>query len=161
MSVNMLVPMEVGICCVDLPALSRFYQDVLGFTFVAQVQMPAAAAQRVGLSEGGYSVVRLQTPYGERIKLLAPERTPTRHVEGLILDRQNASYLTFIVEDIASLVADLKRAGASFFAGDEAIQLRPDVKALFCRDPEGNVLELVEYADIAAYRPDLFNHRSA
>ena len=58
MSVNMLVPMEVGICCVDLPALSRFYQDVLSFTFVAQVQMPAAAAQRVGLSEGGYSVVR-------------------------------------------------------------------------------------------------------
>ena len=45
MSVKMLVPMEVGICCVDLPALSRFYQDVLGFTFVAQVQMPAAAAQ--------------------------------------------------------------------------------------------------------------------
>ena len=45
--------------------------------------------------------------------------------------------------------------------GDVPIQLRPDVKALFCRDPEGNVLELVEYADIAAYRPDLFNDRSA
>jgi hypothetical protein len=25
----------------------------------------------------------------------------------------------------------------------------------FCRDPEGNVLELVQYSDIAAYRPDL------
>ena len=161
MSVKMLVPMEVGICCVDLPALSRFYQDVLGFTFVAQVQMPASAAQQVGLSEGGYSVMRLQTPYGERIKLLAPERTPTHHEQGLILDRQNASYLTFIVEDISSLVNELKNAGASFFAGDVPIQLRPDVKALFCRDPEGNVLELVQYTDIAAYRPDLFNQRSA
>lgn len=161
MSVKMLVPMEVGICCVDLPALSRFYQQVLGFTFVTQVQMPAAAAQQVGLSDGGYSVVRLQTPYGERIKLLAPEHTPSRQAPGLILDRQNASYLTFIVEDIASLVADLKTAGAIFFAGDAPIQLRPDVKALFCRDPEGNVLELVEYTDIAAYRPDLFNQRSA
>ena len=115
----------------------------------------------MGLSEGGYSVVRLQTPYGERIKLLAPERTPTRPEQGMILDRQNASYLTFIVEDIASLVADLKSAGATFCAGDAPIQLRPDVKALFCCDPEGNVLELVEYADIAAYRPDLFNDRSA
>ncbi len=161
MSVKMLVPMEVGICCADLPALSRFYQDVLGFTFVAQVQMPAAAAQLVGLSEGGYSVVRLQTPYGERIKLLAPERAPVRPEPGLILDRQNASYLTFIVEDIASLVDDLKNAGASFCAEAAPIQLRPDVKALFCRDPEGNVLELVEYADIAAYRPDLFSDRSA
>ena len=47
MSMKMLVPMEVGICCVDLPALSRFYQNVLGFTFVAQVHMPAAAAQQV------------------------------------------------------------------------------------------------------------------
>ena len=161
MSMKMLVPMEVGICCADLQALSQFYQDVLGFTFIAQVQMPAAAAQQVGLSEGGYSVVRLQTPYGERIKLLAPQRTPEPQAEGLILERRNASYLTFIVADIASLAAELKRAGARFFAGDTAIQLRPDVKALFCRDPEGNVLELVEYADIAAYRPDLFNHRSA
>lgn len=161
MSVKMLVPMEVGICCTDLPALSRFYQDVLGFTFVAQVQMPAAAAQQVGLSEGGYSVVRLQTPYGERIKLLAPERTSIRPEPGLILDRQNASYLTFIVEDIASLVADLKNAGANFFAGDLPVQLRPDVKALFCRDPEGNFLEFVEYSDITSYRPDLFTDRSA
>jgi len=106
-------------------------------------------------------VVRLQTPYGERIKLLAPERAPVRPEPGLILDRQNASYLTFIVEDIASLVDDLKNAGASFCAEAAPIQLRPDVKALFCRDPEGNVLELVEYADIAAYRPDLFSDRSA
>ncbi|VVN78898.1 VOC family protein [Pseudomonas fluorescens] len=161
MSVKMLVPLEVGICCVNLEALSRFYQDVLGFTFVAQVHMPAAAAQKVGLSEGGYSVVRLQTPYGERIKLLAPERTPMLREDGLILDRLNASYLTFIVEDIESVAAGLKAGGATFFAGDVPIQLRPDVKALFCRDPEGNVLELVEYTDIAAYRPDLFNDRSA
>ena len=108
MSMKMLVPMEVGICCADLQALSQFYQDVLGFTFIAQVQMPAAAAQQVGLSEGGYSVVRLQTPYGERIKLLAPQRAPEPQAEGLILERRNASYLTFIVADIASLAAELR-----------------------------------------------------
>jgi hypothetical protein len=26
---------------------------------------------------------------------------------------------------------------------------------VFCRDPEGNVLEFVQFADVSAYRPDL------
>jgi catechol 2,3-dioxygenase-like lactoylglutathione lyase family enzyme len=157
----MLVPLEVGICCVDLDEVSRFYQDALGFTFVSQEQVPASDAQRVGLSELGYKVKCLQTSYGERLKLLAPQRKPTLCEEGLVLDRLNASYLTFTVEDIASLVPGLHAAGASFFTSDAPIQVRPHMKALFCRDPVGNVLELVEYTDITAYRPDLFNDRSA
>ncbi|QEU01791.1 VOC family protein [Pseudomonas oryzihabitans] len=158
---KMLVPLEVGICCVNLEKLSRFYQDVLGFTFVAQVKMSAEAAEKVGLSKGGYSVSRLQTPYGERIKLLAPDIMPESSNTGLILDRVNTTYLTFIVEDIDALVEQLQSAGATFFAGDAPIQLRPDVKALFCRDPEGNLLELVEYSDITTYRPEIFANRSA
>jgi len=33
--------------------------------------------------------------------------------------------------------------------------VRPGTWLAFFRDPEGNVLELVEYDDPAAYRPDL------
>lgn len=161
MTIKMQVPLEVGICCRDIDVLGRFYQDVLGFTFVSKVVMSAEAAREVGLSNAGYTVVRLQTPYGERIKLLAPERRPDTLGSGHILDRLNATYLTFIADDIDQLIPDLKAGGATFVTGERLIQLRAGVKAMFCRDPEGNVLELVEYADLNTYRPDLNVDRSA
>ena len=161
MTIKMQVPLEVGICCQDIDVLSRFYQDVLGFTFVAKVVMSDEAAQEVGLSDSGYTVVRLQTPYGERIKLLAPDRRPDAASPGHVLDRLNATYLTFIANGIDELIPSLKAGGATFVTGERLIQLRPGVKAMFCRDPEGNVLELVEYTDLKGYRPDLFADRSA
>ena len=39
---------------------------------------------------------------------------------------------------------------------DDAVPIREGITAIFVRDPEGNFLEFVEYADLASYRPDLF-----
>ena len=44
--------------------------------------------------------------------------------------------------------------------GPERIEVRPGTYLVFCKDPEGHVLEIVEYDDMASYRKDL-NHRSA
>ena len=35
------------------------------------------------------------------------------------------------------------------------VEIRAGITAIFAPDPEGNFIEFVEYADIAAYRPDL------
>src|SRR3546814_13124631 len=72
MTLNMTSPLEVGIACRDLVRLRHFYEQVLGFAFISQYQVPADKSAESGLSEGGYTVVRLQTSNGERIKLLAP-----------------------------------------------------------------------------------------
>ncbi|MDR6582802.1 VOC family protein [Herbaspirillum sp. BH-1] len=156
MSIEMIVPLEVGIACRDLPALRRFYEITMGFSFVSEITVPADKSAASGLSADGYTVVRLQTPYGERIKLLAP-RTPPRAEtpSAYILDRPNAAYLTFIVADIDAAIATLRAAGIEFMTGAQRVEARPGVYLAFCRDPEGNVLELVQYSDIAAYRPDL------
>ncbi|MEO7031633.1 MAG: VOC family protein [Herbaspirillum sp.] len=156
MTINMSLPLEVGIACRDLSLLQRFYQGVMGFQFVSKIVVGSDKAAQSSLSADGYTVVRLQTSYGERIKLLAPNSppfpaAPTEYV----LDRPNAIYLTFIVADINVVIADLLAADIIFLTGSQRVQVRPGVYLAFCRDPEGNILELVQYDDIDVYRPDL------
>jgi catechol 2,3-dioxygenase-like lactoylglutathione lyase family enzyme len=158
MKLQMSAPLEVGLCCRDLPRLRRFYEDVMGFDFVGEIVVPADKAAPSGLSADGYTVVRLQTSYGERVKLLAPNTVPSAQApSNYILDRAGSTYLTFIVEDIDSAIDRLHKAQAPFLTGDRRVEVRPGVYLAFCRDPEGNVLELVQYEDIDSYRTDLKN----
>lgn len=155
-TLQMTVPMEVGICCKDLDTQLAFYTDVVGLTLVNRVSVPADKARATGLTVHGYDVARLQTSYGERIKLLQPSVAPESAVRGAaILDRQGATYLTFIVRDLAGVVRSLESRGVVFDSAPAPMEVRPGTWLAFFRDPEGNVLELVEYDDPAAYRPDL------
>lgn len=156
MTVNMIVPLEVGIAVRDLPKMRRFYEEVLGFAFVNEVTVPPTAAIEAALHRDGYTVVRLQTSRGERIKLLAPATPPApAPVPEFILEKPNASYLTFIVDNIEAVIGQLATAGARLLTGPQRVEVRPGTWLAFCHDPEGNVLEIVQYDDIAAYRPDL------
>ena len=75
---RMTVPMEVGICCADLDGMLAFYTGVLGLALVNRVSVPADKAAATGLTSAGYDVARLQTSYGERVKLLQPAVAPSR-----------------------------------------------------------------------------------
>ncbi|MGF6778672.1 VOC family protein [Paraburkholderia sp. GAS334] len=162
MTLNMTAPLEVGIAVCDLAHMRRFYEQVLGFAFVSEITVPAARAQQAAMNETGYTVVRLQTAWGERVKLLAPLRPPApQATPAYILDKANATYLTFIVDDIEAVVDRLHGAGVTFLTGTGRVEIRPGTFLAFCLDPEGNVLEIVQYADIAAYRPELQQPRSA
>lgn len=156
MSIKMVAPLEVGIGCRDLPMLRRFYEEVLGFSFVSEIVVPADKAASSHLSADGYTVVRLQTSHGERIKLLAPDTLPVQRIAGdYILDNPGAMYLTFIIDNLDAAIERLLAAGVTFMTGRKRVEVRPGVYLAFCRDPEGNVLELVQYQDIATYRADL------
>ena len=158
MSMKMISPLEVGLGVRDLPRMRHFYENALGCQFVNEVAVPADKARQAALSDGGYIVVRLQTSYGERIKLLAPVNPPAAVVRsGPILEQPTACYLTFIVDDIDPAIARLQAHSVEFLTGPTRVEVRPGTFLSFCRDPEGNVLELVQYADIHAYRSDLKN----
>ena len=70
---QMISPLEVGLGVRDLARMRDFYETVMGCEFVSEVTVPAAKASQAALSNCAYTVVRLQTSYGERIKLLASE----------------------------------------------------------------------------------------
>ena len=156
MTLTMLVPLEVGIGVRDLPRMRAFYEQLPGFVFVSEVVVPPTQSAQAAMHESGYTVVRLQTPYGERIKLIAPNQAPgAEPVSAYILDKPNAMYLTFIVDDIQAVIDQWVAAGVRFMTGPQRVEVRKGTYLAFCHDPEGNVLEIVQYADIAAYRPDL------
>lgn len=156
-AMQMTAPMEAGLAVRDLARMRRFYEQALGFVFVSEIRVPADKSAAAALCAEGYTVTRLQTAYGERIKLLArdggapdPQPTPEH-----ILDQPGASYLTFITDAIPLALRRAIEAGAQSLTGDDPVEVRPGVYLAFLRDPEGHVFELVSYDDIAAYRPDL------
>lgn len=151
---KMLAPLEIGIAVRDLAAMTRFYTDVLGCTKVSEVNVPADKSKLNGLSPDGCTVVRVQTPYGERIKLLAAPSTGASQRDRWLLARTGLAYLTLIVDGIDARCARLKAQGVTL-ASDSPVENRPGLRVLFFQDPEGNVVELVEYSDLASYRPDL------
>jgi lactoylglutathione lyase len=156
-SMTMTVPLEVGIGCRDLATMRHFYERVLGLQFVSEARVPPQIAQKYRLASGSATVIRLQTPYGERIKLVAPDAAaplPAHHPEH-VFDQANVMYLTFIIRDIQAVAARVLAQGGRAMSGPEPIESRPGLFVVFLRDPEGNVVELVQYDDVAAYRPDL------
>ena len=153
---NQLVPLEVGLCCRDLDALKQFYVDALGFTAINDLHVPADKAGQTGLCDGGYRVARLQTPRGERLKLLQPDNPPVPAAfADSILARQGTSYITLIIDDLPTAMARLRPYGLPLLSGEATVEVRPGTFLVFARDPEGNLLEFVQYADIRAYRPDM------
>lgn len=154
-------PMEVGLGCRDLALMRRFYEQALGLQFVSEARVPAQTTQTIRLTHGGAIVIRLQSPCGARIKLVGLDAPPvaTACEAGHALDEARTVYLTFIVEDIAPVLQRLLAAGGTGLAEGAPIAQRPGVSLIFLRDPEGHVLELVQYDDVAAYRPDLHPHQ--
>jgi len=153
---KMLAPLEIGIACENLDRQVTFYTEVLGCTLIGHVDTPPEKSRQAGTCDTGYRVVRLQTPYGERIKFLQPGAPPVRaDISAPLLSRRNAIYVTFIVDDLDTMLRRLKDAGCRFLSGPQKVEVRTGIDVVFARDPEDNVLEFVQFADVNAYRPDL------
>jgi catechol 2,3-dioxygenase-like lactoylglutathione lyase family enzyme len=151
---HMTAPLEVGICVANLAKSMAFYEGLLGCKKISEIALNENGSRMSGLGTTGYTVVRLQTSYGERIKLvqpdapaeqLAPSPTPSSRV--------GIAYITFLVADIAGAVSKCEQAGCPSAKG--VVELRPGVRMALVRDPDGNVIEFAQYDNIAAYRPDL------
>ena len=83
---------------------------------------------------------------------IAPTPAPDRD---FVLDRQGPAFATFLIEDLADLIEKFEDAGVAMMGNGQMFEVRDGVFIAFARDPEGNCLEFVEYADITAYRPEL------
>jgi lactoylglutathione lyase len=159
-SLRMVAPLEPGIICADIEKMLRFYVEVLGLDMVSDAEASPQMSSEFKAAPSGYRIVRLQTPYGERIKLVqtsglsrvANERSTWT------FGRCGLTYLSFVVADIDEVASRL-RVNAATFVNQEPMEVREGFHALFVTDPENNYLEFVQYADLAAYRPDLAGKR--
>jgi lactoylglutathione lyase len=153
---QMTAPMEMGLTVTDLSRMRAFYETALELQFVSETHVPGPKATEAAMCAEGYTAVRLQTQTGERIKLLAPDVPPAPRTDtgDMILSHQSATYLTFIVDDIAAVVDRVRAEGGTLLNAAPVTEVRPGVFLSFLRDPEGHILEIVSYADVSAYRSD-------
>jgi lactoylglutathione lyase len=130
-SLKMTVPMELGISTVDIDRMLKYYTEVLGLKLVADVKTPPEMSTRAGATPYGYRIVRLQTPYGERIKLVQAGKPPKlNEVPNYVCERQGFVYLTFIIADLDGVMKRLKEHGVKLLSGGEKVEVRPGVFAI-------------------------------
>jgi lactoylglutathione lyase len=156
-SIKMVAPLEPGIVCMDIERMLAFYTEVLGLTFVSDAEATAEMSTEFGTSPNGFRIIRLQTPYGERIKLVQPKKVPPQpsQVPQWVFEGQGIAYITFVVADVHEAAARLEKFKVEVMSKGP-VNIRKGIIAIFAKDPEGNFVEFVEYADLASYRPDLF-----
>jgi len=157
---KMTVPLEFGISTVDIDRMIKFYTEILGLKLVADNYVSPEMSSRTGATPHGYRIVRLQTPYGERIKLVQAGLPPKQEEPpSYVYERQGFAYLTFIIADLDGMIHRLRDNGVKLLSGGEKIEVRPGVYTIYSIDPEGNFIEFVEYPEVTSYRPDLYKWR--
>ena len=135
---------HAGIVVKDLDAAIRFYGDLLGMKVMRRMDESGVYIDNMtALQNVKVTTVKLAAPDGQLVELLAfRSHSSTVDNQRGIAD-QGLTHIAFTVDDLDRTYAALTKAGVVFNAPP---QLSPDgyAKVTFCKDPEGNFLELVE-----------------
>jgi catechol 2,3-dioxygenase-like lactoylglutathione lyase family enzyme len=156
----MVASLEPGIVCHDIERMMNFYIGVLGLELFSDAEATPEMSAKFKAAPHGFRIVRLRTPYGERIKLVqlkasTPVGRPTPGPDW-VFENHGIAYLTFIVADIYEVMAHLRAHGADVI-NQEPVEVRKGFQAFFVADPEGNYIEFVRYADLSSYLPDMWS----
>ena len=129
---------DLGIVCSDFDKSLFFYRDLLGMEVALDIQIPESTATGAGLAPSGFRQVRLRAG-NTLIKLMEIEKPPS---ERSFEFQAGVRWLTFIVDDVPSLVADLQAKGVEFIATPVSA---PDAAHVVCaKSPDGLLIELVQ-----------------
>lgn len=139
---------HVGFAIKDLEKIVHFYQDILGFTILdLGIREGTEAAAPIGMSYVKYRILRAIPPKGDFfIQFLQFENASSEsphekshtslgfnHV-GIEVDDIDAIYHQFKIHNIKTESAPIT-------------QKISGVKLLYVRDPEGNVLEFLQFPE--------------
>jgi len=134
---------HTGIVVRDLEASLRFYRDVLGLVpWKRAVEEGRFIDQIVGLDSVRLSWVKLKAPNGGVIELLEYLSPVMLHHERAMQEK-GMSHVAFTVGDLDESYKTLKNAGYECI-NPPALSLDGSVKVLYCRDPDGTIIELVQ-----------------
>jgi catechol 2,3-dioxygenase-like lactoylglutathione lyase family enzyme len=145
---------HVNLVVRDMPAMIAFYREVLGMTLSRQVTIDGPWLDDVtGLSSVRADVAFLEAVAGPKIELLYFHSPAGASVEGLGTPNVlGLRHIAFRVTDIDRLVDKLRAAGVKLLSRVHSV---PSAQVAFAgaqkrlvyfHDPEGNLLELCEYA---------------
>ena len=135
---------HTGIVVGDMEKAIHFYVDLLGLKVTKRNDESGEYIGKIlGLKNVKVTTVKMAADDGTLIELLYYHSHPHKPVEAREIYDTGLSHLAFTVADVETEYGRLSEAGTSF---NSPPQTSPDGKAkvVFCRDPEGNWIELVE-----------------
>ncbi len=126
---------DLGIVVTDSEASLAFYRDLLGMDHEGDIPMPVG---------GGGTMHRLRC--GETlIKLVKFDEVPSeRPARGGIPGATGYRYFTIHAKNLAEVMERCEKAGVKIVV--PASEIRPGVTIGMVNDPDGNVVEFVNYA---------------
>ncbi len=134
---------HIGIVVNDLEKTLYFYRDILGLKIRREMVEAGKYIDNLSNLKGvKVKTIKMSADDGNLIELLYYESHPRKPINRDICDR-GYSHISFTVK---SLDYEYKRLREKEVKFNCAPQISPDgrAKVVFCRDPEGNLIELVE-----------------
>ena len=130
---------HIGHCVTDIARSRRFYEELLGFTYQRDLQVPDAPASQL---------LRVPAPVGmtaaylERdgfiLELLQFDRAGNAPARERSFTEPGLTHLSFSVDDIAATCARVADLGGEVLVDTELVGL-----AVMIRDPDGQLIELL------------------
>ena len=143
---------HIGVSTRNLKHLLQFYCDVLGFELIREmgwksgtelgdvvdriIGIKNSSAKGAMVTKGGVTI--------EMFEYSAPEPKPIP--SGWKVCDHGYTHICVEVDDIDGEYERLSKAGVTFHAPPQAFG---GMKAVYCRDPEGHVIELLEVLPVA------------
>lgn len=136
---------HAGITVIDLRKALRFYEGLLGFKIIKRMEERGGFIDKIlGLKNVKVTTVKMAADDKNLIELVRyhSHRQASRRNKKQIY-AAGLSHIAFTVKDLNADYKRLKRLGVKF---NSPPQISPDgyAKVAFCRDPEGNFIEMVE-----------------
>jgi len=135
---------HIGIVVSDLQPVLHFYRDLLGLKVVKKRNEYGKYIDKISsLKNVKVTTIKLCTENGSLVELLYYHTPPKKVIAKKEIYKIGFSHIAFTVENLDTEYKRLLKAGVQF---NSTPQISPDgyAKVTFCRDPEGNFIELVE-----------------
>ena len=135
---------HTGIVVRNLNHALYFYRDLLGLKIVKQMVESGSYISRISkLRDVKVTTVKLAAPDKSLIELLHYHSHPSGKPSRKALFETGISHIAFTVKNARKEYTRLRKLGVRF---NSQPQVSPDgyAKVVFCRDFEGNPIELVE-----------------
>ena len=136
---------HIGIVIDNLGDALDFYGGVLGFKVVKKMEERGRFIETIlGLKGVSLTTVKMKAPDGNQIELLyfKTHKNHGNSINRAIYD-VGISHIALTVDDLESDYARIINSGVTFISPP---QINPEgtAKVAFCKDPLGNILELVQ-----------------
>ncbi|MEI8012401.1 MAG: VOC family protein [Candidatus Omnitrophota bacterium] len=134
---------HVGLVVRDVDRVLAFYRDSLGFVVQKdQLEKGPFVEKILGLPGLEVRTIKMKALSGALLELLWFQAYASPGIERPIYGG-GFSHMALTVSDVDGLYRQLKARGI-FFINDPEVSADGKAKVAFCRDPEGNFLELVQ-----------------